>query len=513
MKSKWIDVTTTAIPRLCTKPCITSFRKSMNAGQYRLRWIFHLDRYPGLEQYFEENKKQAEEIADMFDDFILLEAEEHQGFSGSLHEVWSKTTNHVLHIEDDWLWLWPWKLQDVLDTALDGYCFNHRRARAGATSPTLWKRHMMDSVLAAWPKRRPINENWLRIFCYYRMRYRNAGEWAGGVCRPCRDVGRRVMKHLGFRENAESLNLAGYRTMSPELLQQRSEEVWTERSLVPGRSPMVSRMGQPVNLENTYLNGSLFMVLSGPSVNKLDLTKLQQRGIVTMAVNNAGCLVRPNIWTFGDSTCKFHEALFRDPAILKILPKPRMSDRIRTQKDGQFHQTDTQVVTLPGVVCIERNCVFNPETWLYENSINWGNGKEGQEVNKYPRVLSTMIQAVRLAYYLGFRKVFLLGCDFRMESGQAYAFDQYKSEGAINGNHNSYLSIEWIFSKLKPYFAEAGFQVFNCNPESHMGVFPYLSYDDALKMALKDFPTEITTYGWYDSRDGSKQDENPMRED
>lgn len=484
----------------------------MNACGYRVRWIFHLDQYPGLEDYFEENILQAEAVSTLFDACVLMKAEQPRGYSGSLWEVWSRTENHVLHIEDDWMWKKPFNLQQVLDAAIDGYSFMHRRARAGSTGPSLWKRHVIQTVLAAWLKNRPVTENWLRILCHHRMKYRNASEWAGGVVRPCIDVGRSVMKNFGFKSNAESYSLRRYKPISPEALKEKAAAVWTERALLPGRSPMVNRFGEPISMEDVYLNGCVFLTLSGPSLTTHDLSKLGQRGIVTMAVNNAGCVVRPNIWTYGDSTCKFHEGLFRDPAILKILPKPRMGDRIRACKDGVFRQTEDQVVSLPGVVCIERNCVLDPPNWLHEPSINWGNGKEGQEKNGFPRVLSTMIQAIRLCYYLGFRKVFLLGCDFKMAPGQIYAFPQHKHQGGINGNNGSYATIEWIFHQLRPYFKQAGFEVFNCNPETHMTAFPIVSYNDALKMALSKYPESLDTTNWYSDKDGGHQPD-AMKED
>lgn len=508
----WLDVTTTAIPRLTTRACIKSFLSSMDPGRHKLRWIFHLDRYPGLEQNFEANKAQAQEVAKLFDAAVLMEADEQQGFSGSLYEVWSKTDQHVLHIEDDWFWHHPWKLQDVLDIARDGYSFCHRRARTGVTSPSLWKRHVIESVLAAWPKNRPINENWLRIFCHHRMRYRNAKEWAGGVCRPCSDVGRNAMRHFGYQLNPESLNLSKYRSVSPESLEMKASQVWTERTLKPSKPLMVTRFGEPTSLENVYLNGSVLLVLSGPSLNTHDLTKLNQRGIMTFAVNNAGCVVRPNIWTFGDSTVKFHEALFKDAGILKILPKPRMGDRIRTKVNGSFAQLDTQVVELPGVVCIERNNDLDIENWLWEPSVNWGCGKESAEKTGYPRVLSTMIQAVRLCYYLGFRKVFLLGCDFQMDFSQPYAFAQTKHREGCSGNAKSYNSINWIFHQLQPHFKKAGFNCWNCNEKSGLTAFPYLPYNEAIDMALEGFPRTIDAAGWYDCKDGSRQEE-PMKED
>lgn len=510
----WLDVTTTAIPRLTTRACIKSFLSSMDPGRHKLRWIFHLDRYPGLEQNFEANKAQAQEVARMFDAAVLMEAEEQQGFSGSLYEVWSKTDQHVLHIEDDWFWHHPWKLQDVLDIARDGYSFCHRRARTGVTSPSLWKRHVIESVLAAWPKNRPINENWLRIFCHHRMRYRNAKEWAGGVCRPCSDVGRNAMRHFGYQLNPESLNLSKYRSVSPESLEQKASQVWTERTMKSNKHLMLTRFGEPTTLENVYLNGSVFLILSGPSLLTHDLSKLNQRGIMTFAVNNAGCVVRPNIWTFGDSTVKFHEALFLDPAVLKILPKPRMGDKIRIKREGVFTQTETQVVSLPGVVCIERNCVMNHEAFLFEESVCWGNGKDGEAVNGFPRVLSTMVQAIRLCYYLGFRKVFLLGCDFNMTPDSVYAFPQFKHSGGCEGNNKSYNSLNWHFSQLQPHFKKAGFHLYNCLKTSGLTAFPYKPYNECLEMALKDFPPDVDTLGYYDCKDGGPgRHDDAMKED
>ncbi|MFN5959805.1 MAG: hypothetical protein ACK462_17910, partial [Planctomyces sp.] len=54
---------------------------------------------------------------------------------------------------------------------------------------------------------------------------------------------------------------------------------------------------ESVSLSGFYRGRSAFLILSGPSLTQLDLSALNKRGIVTMAVNNAWAVHRPTLWT------------------------------------------------------------------------------------------------------------------------------------------------------------------------------------------------------------------------
>ena len=55
-----------------------------------------------------------------------------------------------------------------------------------------------------------------------------------------------------------------------------------------------------ISLGGFYKGRSAFLVLSGPSLNDIDLTQLNRRGIVTMGVNNSWTVHRPTLWTCVD---------------------------------------------------------------------------------------------------------------------------------------------------------------------------------------------------------------------
>jgi hypothetical protein len=52
---------------------------------------------------------------------------------------------------------------------------------------------------------------------------------------------------------------------------------------------------------------------------------------------------------------------------------------------------------------------------------------------------------------------------------------------------------------LKPYFDAEGFEVYNCNPESKLELFPYVSYEDAVYRATMDLGNvdDERTFGMY----------------
>jgi hypothetical protein len=109
-----------------------------------------------------------------------------------------------------------------------------------------------------------------------------------------------------------------------------------------------------------------------------------------------------------------------------------------------------------------------------------------------------MFAVLKLAYALGFRACYLLGCDFNMSPGQPYAFAQGKGEGECGSNNNSYRTMNVMLAELAPRFAEAGFTVMNCNPKSGLTVFPFCSYESAIEAATGHIPQDpLDTADWY----------------
>lgn len=265
-----------------------------------------------------------------------------------------------------------------------------------------------------------------------------------------------------------------------------------------------NKYNRPVELGDAWFGGHVFVLLAGPSVEALDLSLLAQRGVATFGVNNSSCTIRTNFWTFCDSPDKFHHSIWRDPGVIKFVPKPKMRKRTKVkQPDGSFEWSN-RARSFPGVLQYRRNAYFNPETWLYEDSINWGNSQKSQLSNRQPHDLNVMFSVLRLCFYLGFRNVYLLGCDWHMTPDKPYSGPQAKHVGGCMSNNVKYAKVGHMLDLLKPRFDEAGYRVFNCNPNSQLTTFPFLAYDDAVGLATDGVPQNPDAAGWYEDH-GSKK--------
>ena len=281
----------------------------------------------------------------------------------------------------------------------------------------------------------------------------------------------------------------------------RANYTTTPKTLSSAAGAFTTPTGQPVPLEGRYHGAGLFLALAGPSLQTLDLHLLNQRGVVVMAVNNAATVVRPHLWTAVDPCGKFHHVIWHDPAILKLVAWGRRKDRLRVKTPAGFVDDGRKAMDCPGVVCYRRSASFEPATYLASPDVNWGNDQKAAARNGWPHVLNVMFAALKQAYLLGFRRVYLLGCDFHMEAGQVnYAFAQARSAGAVRCNNAAYAKLNQMLAQLVPGFDKANFCVYNTNKQSGLTAFPYLAYTDAIHAETQAFRT-IDASGWYEKSD------------
>lgn len=265
--------------------------------------------------------------------------------------------------------------------------------------------------------------------------------------------------------------------------------------------PMLfTRDGHNVFLGDMYRGQSAFLVCGGPSLNSHDLNLLSSRGVLTFAVNNAAAIVRPNLWCCVDDPTHFVDAIWYDPAITKFVPLCHMEKHFMVRdKDGELIKSQQLVGDMPAVFGYRRNENFIADQWLHEDTFNWGNhGKlVDSQGNKGSR--SVMYVALRMLYFLGIRRIFLIGCDFQMKAGEKnYAFDQDRSESSVRGNNSIYNVLNDRLAQLGPHFADAGLEIWNCTPDSGLTAFPHKSYDEAIRDATALIPRKIETGGLYD---------------
>ena len=271
---------------------------------------------------------------------------------------------------------------------------------------------------------------------------------------------------------------------------------------------LFTRDGHNVFLGDMYRGASAFLLCGGPSLKRHDLGKLEQRGIITCAVNNAAAVVRPKLWVSVDDPGNFCDAIWRDPGILKFVPLCHMEKTLTERKEtGELAPSHELVGDMPAVFGYRRNEAFIADQWLYEDTFNWGNHSDRLDASGIKGSRSVMFIALRMLFYLGIRRLYLLGCDFRMQFGtQNYAFEQDRTRASVNGNNSTYAALNVRLGMLKPYFDKEGYEIFNCTPDSGLKVFPHMEYEEAVQRALEGFPKTISTAGMYDRKEPEKAD-------
>lgn len=267
------------------------------------------------------------------------------------------------------------------------------------------------------------------------------------------------------------------------------------------------------NLKDMYLGETLFLCCSGPSFAEVDHDMLDMPGIITMGVNNCPSVFRPHLWTHVDPPHKFLPSIWADPSILKFSSGVAQNTKLSYHDDlfPEAIENPGEIEYGGAIVSYKLNSKFDPKEFLTEETVNFGNSKE----NGGSR--SVLLAALKIAYVLGFRRIFLLGADFKMEEGkQNYCFDQDRTKGAVRGNNTTYAALNERLDVLRPVFEEGGLSVYNCNPDSGLKSFETVSFDDAIKMALEKFPDPIeeSPSGRYDPKRGKKRirDQKSMHE-
>ena len=245
-----------------------------------------------------------------------------------------------------------------------------------------------------------------------------------------------------------------------------------------------------------------FLILGGPSLNSLDLERAANCGITSLGVNNSWSVFTPDLWTCVDPPRKFLYSGWMDPTITKLIPSVLARKSLRLKDGSIFRNTIHTPSDCPNVLFYERNTSFDHQTYLNESTINWGNQSKRIDSLGFKSCRSVMLAAVKLLYVLGFRRVYLLGCDFKMKPFEDnYAFPQERSKGAVRGNNKSYKVLNERFKAMRPYFEYNDFEIFNCNPDSGLEAFDYLSLEDAIDIEESEMVQGENAVGWYEGED------------
>ncbi len=201
----------------------------------------------------------------------------------------------------------------------------------------------------------------------------------------------------------------------------------------------------------------------GPSLAEVDLAGLKARGIgLTLGVNNVCQITTPRVWLCADNPIAFPGPHWDDARCLKVVPRAYADRVLRDRRQVQDH-SDT--------LFYRRNARFRAERFLEEPTFNWGCERHVHDGLGNTGGRSVMLVALKLLHYFGVRRVYLLGCDFRMDAERPYAHGQTKGAGAVRMNNRKFQLLDTRFAALRPHFEAAGFEVINATPGSGLGAF------------------------------------------
>lgn len=272
------------------------------------------------------------------------------------------------------------------------------------------------------------------------------------------------------------------------------------RKEIPPGVALYNARWDPVPLRNFYAGRSAFLILSGPSLNLLNLNRLDQPGVLTMGVNNSWSVYRPHLWACVDHPRRFIDTGWKDGRILKFAPASHAALHLGVQgEDGRIRNSAFKAGQMPSTLFYRRTNGFDHTRFLRGESVMWGCGNKQADTLGLTGKRSVMLVALRLLHHLGFRTVYLLGCDFAMSEDRRYAFDETRTDQAIRNNNSLYDGLRRRFEALRPHFDAEGFRVVNCSPGSALDTFDRMDFADAVEQSASECSKPVGTRGWYEA--------------
>lgn len=224
----------------------------------------------------------------------------------------------------------------------------------------------------------------------------------------------------------------------------------------------------PMDLENLY-QGSCFLAGGSPVLLQENLKKLDQPGVMVASMNNTASVVPTDIWICGDRPICYSPRILRDQKLMKFANLAKKNYLAANYIDWKFIANTYFYDTTPD---------FNKDNFL----------KSG---NKFAWWKNTFYIAIQILNTLGFRKIYLIGCQFKVKGDKQYAYDVKLNPAQQKWNTKTYSYVVADMKTLKPTFERKGLEVVSCTPESPLNEhYPFMKMDDAIDEMLKDYPKQ-----------------------
>lgn len=262
---------------------------------------------------------------------------------------------------------------------------------------------------------------------------------------------------------------------------------------IAGMTDWLYRHDRPAHgLLHNWLGSGCFLICGGPSIRHHDTRALRRPGILTAAVNNAPLgtgdspetILRPDFWFCVDRPGHFHQIIWTDPGIAKFVQRKCDRETYRVRHRGRWVGSGVEVKTLPNVFSYEMHERFDPETFLDHPCPTWGTKNRTDPFGQGRR--SVMLVAIYCLYWLGVRRIYLLGCDFGMDQNRPYGWDEAQEPEHWQNSNQTYRRLNDVwFPALKPHLRQKGLAIYNCTPGGGLTAFKRVRLADAVRNELR----------------------------
>ena len=221
------------------------------------------------------------------------------------------------------------------------------------------------------------------------------------------------------------------------------------------------------DLQHTFANQTALLVGGSPSLKEQPIELIQQRGVVTMAINNAALHFRPTMWVSGDRPECYDPQILHDGTIMKFAPTHYAHAML-----GKIHYAQ-----YPNIYFYEQ-----------ESDIPWDEYLAPR--NGVPWYSNTLFVGIHILYQMGFRRIILAGSDFGFsKNGDMYAHQVKLGNMEKKWNLDLYNSLVRELRMLKPILDKAGLTLMDCSKYSRISqTYKHITMEEAVDLCLEGFP-------------------------
>lgn len=162
---------------------------------------------------------------------------------------------------------------------------------------------------------------------------------------------------------------------------------------------------EPAGLQSLFAgptSTACWLIGGGPSLASLPTNDIARSPLPKFTINLAGHgLLRPTFWTSYDPTARFHRSIYLDASILKFVHRCRAMDLIPG--------TTFKVCEAPATLFFERDPQRGYHNLLRApNTVSRPTDRTQAAITDWQ---DSLVQAIEIAWQLGFRTLYLAGCD------------------------------------------------------------------------------------------------------